>query len=160
MDTKQMKVLMERYGRLKIRIENSQNKIRRIRAYSFEEYIEEKTYRSPLGERRLQGVKPSNPTETLGIYGREQYEGARDAQLRAEQIRLREMQALLWQMDNLIKHLDAQERVFIQRRYADGERVEAFYKELGVSRATAFRKIENAISQLAELYNERYEMAA
>lgn len=90
----------------------------------------------------------------------EQYEGARDAQLRAEQIRLREMQALLWQMDNLIKHLDAQERVFIQRRYADGERVEDFYKELGVSRATAFRKIEDAISQLAELYNERYEMAA
>ena len=56
MDTKQMKVLLERYGRLKIRIENSQNKIRRIRAYSFEEYIEEKTYRSPLGERRLQGA--------------------------------------------------------------------------------------------------------
>lgn len=159
MDAKQMKVLMERYGRLKIRIENSQNKISRIRTYSFEEYIEEKTYRSPLGERRLQGVKPSNPTETLGIYGREQFERERDAQLRAEQCRLREMQALLWQMDSLIGQLDAQERVFIQRRYADDERVEDFYKELGVSRATAFRRIENAISRLAELYNERYELA-
>ena len=159
MDTKQMKVLLERYERLKIRIENSQNKISRIRAYSFEEYIEEKTYRSPLGERRLQGVKPSNPTETLGIYGREQFERERDAQLRAEQCRLREMQALLWQMNSLIEQLDAQERVFIQRRYVDGERVEDFYRELGVSRATAFRRIESAIAQLAELYNEQYEMS-
>lgn len=160
MDTKQMKGLLERYGRLKIRIENSQNKIRRLRAYSLEEYIEEKTYRSPLGERRLQGVKPSNPTETLGIYGRGQFERERDAQLRAEQFRLREMQALLWQMNSLIGQLDAQERVFIQRRYADGERVEDLYKEMGVYRATAFRRIESAITQLAELYNERYEMAA
>ena len=160
MDTKQMKVLLERYGRLKIRIENSQNKIRRIRAYSFEEYIEEKTYRSSLGERRLQGVKPSNPTETLGIYGRGQFERERDAQLRAELFRQREMQALLFQMNSMIEQLDAQERVFIQRRYVDGERVEDFYRELGVSRATAFRRIESAIAQLAELYNEQYEMAA
>ena len=69
------------------------------------------------------------------------------------------MQALLWQIDSLIERLDAQEKVFIQRRYADGERVEDFYKELGVSRATAFRRIENAIAQLAGLYNEKYEMA-
>ena len=160
MDTKQMKVLLERYGRLKIRIENSQNKIRRIRAYSFEEYIEEKTYRSPLGERRLQGMKPSNPTETLGLYGRGQFERERYAQLRAEQFRLREMQALLWQMDSLIGKLNGQEQVFIQRRYAEGERVEDFYKELGVSRATAFRRIEDGIARLAELYNEQYETAA
>lgn len=33
-------------------------------------------------------------------------------------------------------------------------------KEMGVYRATAFRRIESAITQLAELYNERYEMAA
>lgn len=160
MDTKQMKALLERYGRLKIRIENSQNKIRRIRAYSFEEYIEEKTYRSPLGERRLQGMKPSNPTETLGLYGRGQFDRERDAQLRAEQFRLREMQALLWQMDSLIGKLNGQEQVFIQRRYAEGERVEDFYKELGVSRATAFRRIEDGIARLAELYNEQYETAA
>mgnify|MGYP000299656411 CR=1 FL=1 len=40
---------------------------------------------------------------------------------------------------------------------ANGLRI--FYKELGVSRATAFRRIENAIAQLAGLYNEKYEMA-
>lgn len=123
MDAKQMKGLLERLVQLKIRIENSKRSIRRISESSFEEYIEEKTYRSPLGERRLQAMKPSNPTETLGIYGREQFERERDVQLRAEQYRLREMQALLWQMNSLIEQLDAQERVFIKRRYADGERV-------------------------------------
>ena len=159
MDAKRMKVLLERYGQLKLRIENSRHRICRIKASSFEEYIEEKTYHISLGERRLQGGKPSHPTETLGMYGRMQFERERDAQLRAEECRLREMQALLWQVDSLIEHLDAQEKVFIQRRYADGERVEDFYKELGVSRATAFRRIENAIAQLAGLYNEKYEMA-
>ena len=159
MDVLRMKVLLERYGQLKIRIENSRHRICRIKASSFEQYIEEKTYHSPLGERRLQDGKPSHPTETLGMYGRMQFERERDAQLRAEECRLMEMQALLWQIDSLIEHLDAQEKAFIQRRYADGERVEDFYKELGVSRATAFRRIENAIAQLAGLYNEKYEMA-
>ena len=159
MDVLRMKVLLERYRQLKIRIENSRHRICRIKASSFEQYIEEKTYHSPLGERRLQGGKPSHPTETLGMYGRVLFERERDAQLRAEECRLMEMQALLWQIDSLIEHLDAQEKVFIQRRYADGERVEDFYKELGVSRATAFRRIENAIAQLAGLYNEKYEMA-
>ena len=159
MDVLRMKVLLERYRQLKIRIENSRHRICRIKASSFEQYIEEKTYHSPLGERRLQDGKPSHPTETLGMYGRMQFERERDAQLRAEECRLMEMQALLWQIDSLIEHLDAQEKVFIQRRYADGERVEDFYKELGVSRATAFRRIENAIAQLAGLYNEKYEMA-
>ena len=70
------------------------------------------------------------------------------------------MQALLWQMDSLIGKLNGQEQVFIQRRYAEGERVEDFYKELGVSRATAFRRIEDGIARLAELYNEQYETAA
>ena len=93
------------------------------------------------------------------MYGRVLFERERDAQLRAEECRLMEMQALLWQIDSLIEHLDAQEKAFIQRRYVDGERVENFYKELGVSRATAFRRIENAIAQLADLYNEKYEMA-
>lgn len=160
MDAKQMKGLLERLVSLKIRIENSKRSIRRISERSFEEYIEEKTYRSPLGERRLQGMKPSNPTETLGMYGREQFERERDAQLRAEQCRLREMQALMWQMNSMIEQMDAQERVFIQRRYAEGERVEDFHKELGVSRATAFRRIEDGIAQLAGLYNEKYELAA
>lgn len=159
MDVLRMKVLLERYGQLKIRIENSRHRICRIKASSFEQYIEEKTYHSPLGERRLQGGKPSHPTETLGMYGRVQFERERDAQLRAEECRLMEMQALVWQIDSLIEHLDAQEKAFIQRRYVDGERVENFYKELGVSRATAFRRIENAIAQLADLYNEKYEMA-
>ena len=146
MDVLRMKVLLERYRQLKIRIENSRHRICRIKASSFEQYIEEKTYHSPLGERRLQDGKPSHPTETLGMYGRTQFERERDAQLRAEEC-------------SLIEHLDAQEKAFIQRRYADGERVEDFYKELGVSRATAFRRIENAIAQLAGLYNEKYEMA-
>ena len=56
--------------------------------------------------------------------------------------------------------MNGQEQVFIQRRYAEGERVEDFYKELGVSRATAFRRIEDGIARLAELYNEQYETAA
>ena len=102
MDVLRMKVLLERYRQLKIRIENSRHRICRIKASSFEQYIEEKTYHSPLGERRLQGGKPSHPTETLGMYGRMQFERERDAQLRAEECRLREMQALLWQIDSLI----------------------------------------------------------
>lgn len=157
MDAKQMKEMLERYGQLKIRIEKNRRSIRRIRECTFEEYIEEKTNRSALGERRLQATNPSNPTETLGIYGREQFERERDAQLRAEQYRLQEKQALLWQMNSLIEQLDERERVFIKRRYADGERVEDFFKELGVSRATAFRRIEDGIAQLVELYNEKFE---
>ena len=98
MDVLRMKVLLERYRQLKIRIENSRHRICRIKASSFEQYIEEKTYHSPLGERRLQDGKPSHPTETLGMYGRMQFERERDAQLRAEECRLREMQALLWQI--------------------------------------------------------------
>ena len=74
MDVLRMKVLLERYRQLKIRIENSRHRICRIKASSFEQYIEEKTYHSPLGERRLQGGKPSHPTETLGIYGRVLFE--------------------------------------------------------------------------------------
>ena len=58
MDVLRMKVLLERYRQLKIRIENSRHRICRIKASSFEQYIEEKTYHSPLGERRLQGGKP------------------------------------------------------------------------------------------------------
>lgn len=87
MDVKQMKEILERYGQLKIRIQNSRHSIRGVETSSFEEYIEAKTYRSPLGERCMQNMKPANPTETLGMYGREQFEWERDAQLRAEQYR-------------------------------------------------------------------------
>ena len=40
MDVLRMKVLLERYRQLKIRIENSRHRICRIKASSFEEYIE------------------------------------------------------------------------------------------------------------------------
>ena len=119
MDVLRMKVLLERYRQLKIRIENSRHRICRIKASSFEQYIEEKTYHSPLGERRLQDGKPSHPTETLGMYGRMQFERERDAQLRAEECRLREMQALLWQIDSLI-------HVFVWQKKPHMEIVERF----------------------------------
>lgn len=160
MDVRQMKGMLEQYGQLKARIENSRRSIRRIRGQTFEGYIEEKTYRSPLGERRLKAAKPSSPTETLGMYGREQFEREHEAQLRAEEYRLQEKLALLWQMDSLIRQLDDRVRVFIQRRYVKGERVDAFCEQLGVSRVTAFRRVEDGIAQMAELYEQQYEAAA
>ena len=67
MDAVQMRDLMEHYGRLKGGIETCKGSIRRIKSSTFDEYIEEKTHRSTLGEKRLNSGKPTNPTETLGM---------------------------------------------------------------------------------------------
>ena len=160
MDAVQMRDLMEHYGKLKGGLETCRGNIRRIRGITFEEYIEERTHRSMLGENRLHGGNPSNPTETLGMYGRRQFELERDHQLRTEQRRLAIKQALLWQLDNLIDRLDAKEREIIVRRYVDGMRIENVYEELGISRATAFRRLETGIQHMAYLYREMYEQAA
>ena len=85
MDAVQMRDLMEHYGKLRSGVETCKGNIRRIRSGTFDEYIEEKTHRSTLGESRLNSGKPANPTETLGMYGRKQFELERDFQLRSEQ---------------------------------------------------------------------------
>ena len=88
MDAVQMRNLMEHYGKLKAGLDACKGNIRRIKSSTFEEYVEEKTYRSTLGESRLNNSKASNPTEILGMYGRQQFEAERDFELRCEQRRM------------------------------------------------------------------------
>lgn len=160
MDAVQMRDLMEHYGKLKGGLEACKGNIRRMKSSTFDEYIEEKTHRSTLGESRLSVGKSSNPTEMLGMYGRQQFEQERDFELRCEQRRMAGTQALLWQLNSLIDKLDAKEREIIIRRYVDGMRVEDAYKSLSVSRATAFRRLEAGLMHMADLYRELYEQAA
>ena len=94
------------------------------------------------------------------MYGRQQFEQERDFELRCEQRRLAGMQALLWQLNRLMDQLDAKEREIIVRRYVDGMRVEDANQELGISRATAFRRIEAGLMHMADLYRELYEQTA
>lgn len=155
-----MRDLLEHYGRLKSGLDACKGNIRRIKSARFEEYIEEKTCRNPLSETRLHSWKPSSPTETLGMYGRKQFEAERDAQLRSQQRALAARQALLWQLDSLIAQLGEPEKQLIVRRYVQGERIEDVYASLSISRATAFRRLENGISHLAALYGKLYEVAA
>ena len=160
MDAVQMRNLMEHYGKLKAGLDTCKGNIRRIKSSTFDEYVEEKTYRSTLGESRLNNSKSSNPTEMLGMYGRQQFEQERDFELRCEQRRMAGMQALLWQLNRLMDQLDAKEREIIVRRYVDGMRVEDANQELGISRATAFRRIEAGMMHMADLYRELYEQTA
>ena len=160
MDAVQMRNLMEHYGKLKAGLDTCKGNIRRIKSSTFDEYVEEKTYRSTLGESRLNNSKTSNPTEMLGMYGRQQFEQERDFELRCEQRRLAEIQALLWQLNRLMDQLDAKEREIIVRRYVEGMRVEDANQELGISRATAFRRIEVGLTHMADLYRELYEQTA
>ena len=160
MDAVQMRNLMEHYGKLKAGLDTCKGNIRRIKSSTFDEYVEEKTYRSTLGESRLNNSKSSNPTEMLGMYGRQQFEQERDFELRCEQRRMAGMQALLWQLNRLMDQLDAKEREIIVRRYVDGMRVEDANQELGISRATAFRRIEAGLIHMADLYRELYEQTA
>ena len=160
MDAVQMRNLMEHYGKLKAGLDTCKGNIRRIKSSTFDEYVEEKTYRSTLGESHLNNSKASNPTEILGMYGRQQFEAERDFELRCEQRRMAGMQALLWQLNRLMDQLDAKERDIIVRRYVDGMRVEDANKELGISRATAFRRIEAGLMHMADLYRELYEQTA
>ena len=160
MDAVQMRDLLEHYRKLRGGLETCKGDIRRIRRNSFDAYIEEKTYRSPLNGTRLHGGKPSSPTETLGMYGRKQFEVERDFQLHRLQRRMAERQAILWQLDNLISQLAEQEKEIIVRRYVQGERVEDVYESLGISRATAFRRLETGIIHLAGLYNKLYDAVA
>lgn len=95
MDAAQMRNLMENYRNLKGGVEGCKEKIQRIRSWTFEEYIDANTHRSTLGESRLNSGKPINPTETLGMYGRKQFEQERGYELRSEQRRLAAKQALL-----------------------------------------------------------------
>ena len=160
MDAVQMRNLMEHYGKLKAGLDTCKGNIRRIKISTFDEYVEEKTYRSTLGESRLNNSGSSNPTEMLGMYGRQQFEQERDFELRCEQRRLAGIQALLWQLNRLMDQLDAKEREIIVRRYVDGMRVEDANQELGISRATAFRRIEAGLMHMADLYRELYEQTA
>ena len=160
MDAVQMRDLMEHYGKLKGGLETCKGNIRRIKSSTFEAYIEEKTHRSTLGESRLNNGKSSNSTETLGMYGRRQFELERDYQLRSEQRRMAVKQALLWQLNSLIDRLEVKEREIIVKRYVDGMRIEDVYEEMGISRATAFRRLETGIQHMADLYREMYEQAA
>ena len=160
MDAVQMRDLMEHYGKLKAGLDTCKGNIRRIKSSTFDEYVEEKTYRSTLGESRLNNSKSSNPTEMLGMYGRQQFEQERDFELRCEQRRMAGMQALLWQLNRLMDQLDAREREIIVRRYVEGMRVEDANQELGISRATAFRRIEAGMMHMADLYRELYEQTA
>ena len=160
MDAVQMRKLMEHYGKLKAGLDTCKGNIRRIKSSTFDEYVEEKTYRSTLGESRLNNSGPSNPTEMLGMYGRQQFEQERDFELRCEQRRMAGMQALLWQLNRLMDQLDAKEREIIVRRYVEGMRVEDANQELGISRATAFRRIEAGLMHMADLYRELYEQTA
>ena len=160
MDAVQMRNLMEHYGKLKAGLDTCKENIRRIKSSTFDEYVEEKTYRSTLGESRLNNSKSSNPTEMLGMYGRQQFEQERDFELRCEQRRLAGIQALLWQLNRLMDQLDAKEREIIVRRYVEGMRVEDANQELGISRATAFRRIEVGLTHMADLYRELYEQTA
>ena len=160
MDAVQMRNLMEHYGKLKAGLDTCKGNIRRIKSGTFDEYVEEKTYRSTLGESRLNNSKASNPTEILGMYGRQQFEQERDFELRCEQRRLAGIQALLWQLNRLMDQLDAKEREIIVRRYVEGMRVEDANQELGISRATAFRRIEAGLMHMADLYRELYEQTA
>ena len=160
MDAVQMRNLMEHYGKLKAGLDACKGNIRRIKSSTFEEYVEEKTYLSTLGESRLNSSKSSNPTEMLGMYGRQQFEQERDFELRCEQRRMAGMQALLWQLNRLMDQLDAKEREIIVRRYVEGMRVEDANQELGISRATAFRRIEAGLMHMADLYRELYEQTA
>ena len=160
MDAVQMRNLMEHYGKLKAGLDTCKGNIRRIKSSTFDEYVEEKTYRSTLGESRLNKSKASNPTEMLGMYGRQQFEQERDFELRCEQRRLAGIQALLWQLNRLMDQLDAKEREIIVRRYVEGMRVEDANQELGISRATAFRRIEAGLIHMADLYRELYEQTA
>ena len=160
MDAVQMRNLMEHYGKLKAGLDTCKGNIRRIKSSTFDEYVEEKTYRSTLGESRLNNSKASNPTEILGMYGRQQFEQERDFELHCEQRRLAGMQALLWQLNRLMDQLDAKEREIIVRRYVEGMRVEDANQELGISRATAFRRIEAGLMHMADLYRELYEQTA
>ena len=109
MDAVQMRNLMEHYGKLKAGLDACKGNIRRIKSSTFDEYVEEKTYRSTLGESRLNNSKASNPTEMLGMYGRQQFEQERDFELRCEQRRMAGMQALLWQLNHLMDQLDAKD---------------------------------------------------
>ena len=160
MDAVQMRNLMEHYGKLKAGLDTCKGNIRRIKSSTFDEYVEEKTYRSTLGESRLNNSGSSNPTEMLGMYGRQQFEQERDFELRCEQRRMAGMQALLWQLNRLMDQLDAREREIIVRRYVEGMRVEDANQELGISRATAFRRIESGLMHMADLYRELYEQTA
>ena len=160
MNAVQMRNLMEHYGKLKAGLDTCKGNIRRIKSSTFDEYVEEKTYRSTLGESRLDNSGLSNPTEMLGMYGRQQFEQERDFELRCEQRRMAGMQALLWQLNRLMDQLDAKEREIIVRRYVDGMRVEDANQELGISRATAFRRIEAGLMHMADLYRELYEQTA
>lgn len=160
MDAVQMRDLMEHYGKLRNSVEVCKRNIRRIKHTTFEAYVEEKTHRDTLGEKRLGGKYSSNPTELLGLYGRKQFDEEREYELRKEQRSLAVKQALLWQLTTLIEQLDEKEKELIVRRYVDGERVEEACKSLGISRATAFRRLEAGLVHMAELYRDLYERAA
>ena len=160
MDEVQMRDLMEHYVKLKAGLDTCKGNIRRIKSSTFDGYVEEKTHRSTLGESRLNNSGSSNPTEMLGMYGRQKFEQERDYELRCEQRRMAGMQALLWQLNRLMDQLDAKEREIIVRRYVNGMRVEDANQELGISRATAFRRIEAGLMHMADLYRELYEQTA
>ena len=94
------------------------------------------------------------------MFGCKQFELERDFQLRSEQHRLAVKQALLWQLNSLIDRLDEKEREIIVRRYVEDVRVEELYEVMGISRATAFRRLEAGILRMTDLYREMYEKAA
>ena len=60
----------------------------------------------------------------------------------------------------LFRPVGQKEKELIVRRYVDGERVEETYKSLGISRATAFRRLEAGLMHMADLYRDLYERAA
>ena len=62
--------------------------------------------------------------------------------------------------NRLMDQLDSKEREIIVRRYVNGMRVEDANQELGISRATAFRRIEAGLMHMADLYRELYEKTA
>jgi len=160
MDKNGMRSMLASYKRLMGDVETRMGNIRRIGSCSFEAYIAGRMLRSSMGESRLRERGRGGSTEALGIGGRKEFERERDWQLGQEVLRMEEHRALLERLDRVIGCLDDEEKELIIRRYVQGESVDKVYESMGLSRATAFRRIESAIEKLAGMYNEWYCQAA
>ena len=152
MTTEKLKNYLENMKALERSIENHQRNLSELRSRTFEQYIEQESYRAHKYGIRVKSSRIADPTAYMGIYGREAFEKGRQSQIDEEERKLRAKKHLYKRIHAAIGKLSTPAKEIITRRYLEGEKIEEIAKTMGLSRATGFRRLNAALEELTRLF--------
>lgn len=152
-DAQKMKRMLEHYPKPES-LRALASEIRSVQCRSYDLYIQARAYPSRRSGIRANTTKIADKTAWLAVDGRERFERDKQRDLKRLVAIYRDTERFLRLAPACVKQLPKHEATLLVRHCVSGEGISAIAADIGLSRATAYRKYDEAVEHFTFQYNK------